>query len=74
MNDITCQACGTQNPPDATYCTKCARKLDSETQAAVVQQRQSYLASGTDLSRVVIAAVVAVIIVAVVVFLVINGV
>lgn len=73
MNGITCQACGTQNPAEATYCTKCARKLDSETQAAVVQQRHSYLASGIDLSRVVIAAVLALVVVAVVILLVVNG-
>lgn len=71
---ITCQACGTQNPPDAVYCTKCARKLDAETQQAIVQQRASYLATGLDVSRIVLTTVVAIIVVAVIIFLVVHGV
>jgi uncharacterized membrane protein YvbJ len=71
---IICQACGTQNPQDAVYCTKCARKLDPETQQAVVQQRASYLATSLDLSRIVITTVVAIVIIIVVVFLVVHGV
>jgi uncharacterized membrane protein YvbJ len=70
---ITCQACGTQNPPEAAYCTKCARKLDPETQQAVVQQRASYLATGLNVSRIVITSVGAIILVVLVVFLVIHG-
>jgi uncharacterized membrane protein YvbJ len=70
---ITCQACGTKNPPDAVYCTKCARKLDPETQQAVVQQRASYLATGLDVSRIVLTTIVATIVVAVVIFLVVHG-
>jgi uncharacterized membrane protein YvbJ len=70
---ITCQACGTQNPPDAVYCTKCARKLDPDTQQAVVQQRASYMATGIDISRIVISSVVAIIIIIAIVFMVVHG-
>lgn len=71
---ITCQACGTQNDAGAVYCSKCARKLDPETQGAVVQQRASYLATGLDVSRIVITTVAAVIVIAVIIFLVVHGV
>jgi uncharacterized membrane protein YvbJ len=70
---ITCQACGTQNPPDAVYCTKCARKLDTATQQAVVQQRAGYMATGISITRVVASAVVAIVIIVLVVFFVIHG-
>jgi uncharacterized membrane protein YvbJ len=71
---ITCQACGTQNPPDAVYCTKCARKLDTATQQAVVQQRASYMATGLNLTRIVASGVVAIVIIVLVVFFVVHGV
>jgi uncharacterized membrane protein YvbJ len=71
---ISCQACGTQNSPDAVYCTKCARKLDPETQQAVVEQRAAYLATGIDISRIVLTTVVAIIVIAVIIFLVVHGV
>lgn len=61
---IECQACHTQNPPGATYCSKCARKLDSSTQEAVVRRRAEHTATGIRWSTV-IAAVVLILIVAV---------
>lgn len=69
---ITCQACGTQNADDAKYCTKCARKLDPETQQAVVEQRASYRATGLDLSRLVLVSVVTIVVIVVVVVLVVH--
>lgn len=66
---ITCQACGTANPDDAAFCSKCARKLDPETQQAVVRQRAEHTATGLNWSAV-ITAVVIVIVVAVALILV----
>lgn len=64
---ITCRACGTENPPDAAFCAKCARKLDPETQAAVVQQRASYVAAtGVRWMPMMSAAIVAVVVIVVV--------
>lgn len=68
---ITCQACGTQNPPDASFCSKCARKLDADTQRAVVAQRAAHTATGIRWSAVVAAAIV-IIIVALLVTLVLT--
>jgi uncharacterized membrane protein YvbJ len=59
---VTCQACGTENPPDASYCSKCARKLDVETQQAVIDRRAAHTATGVRWS-VVIAAVVAIVLI-----------
>lgn len=67
---VRCQACGTENPPGAAFCSKCARKLDPETQQAVAEQRAAHTATGIDWSRVVLAVIVFVIIVAVVALLV----
>lgn len=70
---ITCQACGTSNPPDNAFCSKCARKLDPETQAQVVAVRQAHTATGVRWSAVLIAVLI-VIIIAIVVGLLVTGV
>lgn len=67
---IVCEACGTSNPNDAAYCSKCARKLDPATQNAVAQQRASHTATGINWSSVVIAIVVMLVVAAVVVLVV----
>jgi uncharacterized membrane protein YvbJ len=59
---VRCQACGSENPPDATYCANCARKLDVETQQAVVEQRAAHTATGIRWP-IVITTIVAVILV-----------
>jgi uncharacterized membrane protein YvbJ len=59
---VTCQACGTENPPDATFCSKCARKLDVETQQAVVEQRAAHTATGIRWP-IVIATIVALVLI-----------
>ena len=69
---ISCQACGTENADDATYCTKCARKLDPETQDAVVQQRASYRATGLNLSKLVLTAVVTIVLVVLIIVLLVH--
>jgi uncharacterized membrane protein YvbJ len=53
---ITCQACGTENPPDATFCSKCARKLDPGTQQSVVRVRSEHTATGIRWSMVILTA------------------
>lgn len=68
---IVCQACGTSNPDDAAYCSKCARKLDAATQDAVVQQRAQHAATSVNWSTVVIT-LIAVIVVAAVLVLVVT--
>jgi uncharacterized membrane protein YvbJ len=70
---ITCQACGTANPPDAAYCSKCARKLDPETQQRVVEQRAQHTATSLNWTAVSVAAGV-VIVVVIVVALLVTGV
>lgn len=67
---ITCQACGTENPDGAAYCSNCARKLDPKTQEAVVRQREAHSATGTRWSAVLAAALIAIIIIVLVVLLV----
>jgi uncharacterized membrane protein YvbJ len=67
---IVCQACGTSNSPDAAYCSKCARKLDPETQNAVAQQRAQHTATGINWSSVVIALIVVVLVAAVLVLVI----
>jgi uncharacterized membrane protein YvbJ len=67
---ITCQACGTENSPDAAFCSNCARKLDPETQNAVVQQRAAHVATGIRWSSVIVAGAVVLVIVVVIVLLV----
>lgn len=70
MATIICQACGTANPPDAVYCVKCARKLDPETQQAVVERRAAHTATGVDWSRVLVVTGVAIVIIVVVALIV----
>ena len=67
---IVCQACGTSNPPDAAYCSQCARKLDPATQNAVAQQRAQHTATGVNWSSIVIALIVVVLVAAVLVLVV----
>lgn len=67
---IVCQACGTSNPDDAAYCSKCARKLDPVTQNAVARQRAQHTATGINWSSVVITLAVVVIVAAVLVLVV----
>jgi uncharacterized membrane protein YvbJ len=67
---IVCQACGTSNPDDAAYCSKCARKLDPATQNAVAQQRAQHTATGINWSSIVIAVIVIVLLAAVLVLVV----
>lgn len=54
---ITCEACGTSNPAQSAFCSKCARKLDADTQRAVVERRESHTATGIRWSAVIIAIV-----------------
>jgi uncharacterized membrane protein YvbJ len=68
---ITCQACGTENPADAAYCSKCARKLDPETQQTVSRRREEHSAVGIRWTAV-ITAVVVIILVAVLVALLVT--
>ncbi len=67
---IVCKACGTSNSADAAYCSKCARKLDRETQNAVAQQRAQHSATGINWSSIVVALAVVVIVAAVLVLVV----
>ncbi len=69
---ITCQACGTQNPEGAAYCSKCARKLDPETQEAVVRQRAEHTATGIRWSMVLLAAAVIIVIIVIVALFVLH--
>jgi hypothetical protein len=52
------------------YCVKCARKLDPETQQAVVERRAAHTATGVDWSRVLVVAAVAIVIIVVVALIV----
>lgn len=61
---IRCEACGTENPPDASYCSKCARKLDPETQSAVAVQRAEHTATGLRWSSVIVALILLLILIA----------
>jgi uncharacterized membrane protein YvbJ len=67
---IVCQACGTSNPADAAFCSKCARKLDPVTQNAVAQQRAQHTATGVNWSSVMITLIVIVLVAAVLVLVV----
>lgn len=62
----TCQACGTKNAPGTAYCTKCARKLDAETQQRVVRQRAEHTATGINWAAIIMSIVVLVVVVAVI--------
>lgn len=68
---IVCQACGTSNPADATFCSKCARKLDAVTQDAVARQRAEHSATGLNWSAIAIA-VIGIVLIAVVLVLVVT--
>jgi uncharacterized membrane protein YvbJ len=65
---IRCEACGTENPPDAAFCSNCARKLDTATQEAVVRQRAEHTATGIRWSAVLAALLVATVLVLVILF------
>jgi len=60
---VRCEACGTENPPDASYCVKCARKLDPETQQAVAVQRAQHTDTGIRWSSVILAIILLLILV-----------
>jgi uncharacterized membrane protein YvbJ len=65
---IRCEACGTENPADAAYCSNCARKLDPDTQEAVARQRAEHTATGIRWSAVLSAVIAVVIILLIVLF------
>lgn len=67
---IVCQACGTSNPHDAAYCSKCARKLDAATQNAVAHQRAQHVATGINWSSVIVALLVVVLVAGVLVLVI----
>ncbi len=67
---IVCTACGTSNPDTATFCSKCARKLDKETQDAVARQRAQHVATGVNWSSVAFAVIAVIVVAAVIVFVV----
>ncbi len=68
-----CEGCGTENPPGTAYCSKCARKLDVETQQRVVVQRAAHTATGINWMSIIVTALV-IIIILVVVGLFVTGV
>jgi uncharacterized membrane protein YvbJ len=70
---VTCQACGTENPPGAAFCSQCARKLDPETQKAVMQTRAAHTATGISWARVVYAIIAAVVVILVIAFVVMQA-
>jgi uncharacterized membrane protein YvbJ len=65
---IRCEACGTENPPDAAYCSNCARKLDPATQEAVARRRAEHRATGIRWSAVLTTAIAIIIILLIVLF------
>lgn len=69
---ITCQACGTENPPGAQFCSQCARKLDAETQEEVVRTRAAHATTGLAWARVVYGVVAAIVIILVIVFVLVH--
>ena len=62
---IRCQACGTENPTGATYCVKCARKLDTETQESIARRRAEHTATGIRWPAVIAAVLIALVIIVV---------
>jgi uncharacterized membrane protein YvbJ len=70
MSVIRCQACGTENPSGATYCVKCARKLDAATQESITRQRAEHTATGIRWSAVITVVLIALVIIAVLALLV----
>ncbi len=69
---IRCQACGTENGPDATYCTKCARKLDTATQQEVVERRAAHTVTGIRWTSVIAAVIIILILVMVIALAVVH--
>jgi uncharacterized membrane protein YvbJ len=67
---IRCQACGTENPPDAAYCVKCARKLDAATQDSIARRRAEHTATGIRWPAVIAAVLVALVVIVVLALLV----
>ncbi len=67
---ITCQACGTENPPGADFCSQCARKLDAQTQEEILRTRTAHTTTGLAWARVAYAVIAAVVIILVIVFVV----
>jgi uncharacterized membrane protein YvbJ len=65
---IRCEACGTENPADATFCSNCARKLDVATQEEVARRRAEHTATGIRWSAVLVALLAGVVIVLIVLF------
>jgi uncharacterized membrane protein YvbJ len=65
---ITCQACGTENPEGATYCRKCATRLDVTTQERVVQRREAHVATAVRWPGVITTTVIILIILLVLLF------
>ncbi len=65
---IVCQACGAENADGATFCQKCATRLDVATQQSVVQRRAAHTATGLRWSAVLAAALVIVIVVLIILF------
>jgi uncharacterized membrane protein YvbJ len=68
-----CQACFTENPPESKFCSKCARKLDEESQQLVVRQRAEYTATGIRWKLVALFAVTVVIVIVLVAVLVFHA-
>jgi uncharacterized membrane protein YvbJ len=66
---IRCEACGTENPPDAAFCSNCARKLDAATQQAVVRRREEHTATGVRWPAVALAVLIAIVIMLVILFI-----
>lgn len=69
---IRCQACGTENPDGAQFCSKCARKLDPDTQAAVALQREQHAATGIRWTTVLLIALLVLVIAALVALVVFH--
>ena len=70
---IRCQACGTLNPPGSSFCSKCARKLDEDTQRAVAVKRASHTATGIRWSAVILTAIIIIVLVVLIAFAVLHG-
>jgi uncharacterized membrane protein YvbJ len=70
---IRCAACGTENPEGATYCSKCARKLDAETQQSVAQRRAEHTATAFNWTAAALAAILIIVIVVVVLVVAVHG-
>jgi uncharacterized membrane protein YvbJ len=69
---IRCQACGTENNSETTYCSKCARKLDPQTQEKVARQRAEHTVTGIRWETVLLTTVVIIVIVVLVAVFVVH--